>query len=69
MTEANAKDAKCRLGRLTGRAGGEPVAVGKHGRSITVVMEVPEFERPKALDHLAATSGIGLYRQKEDNDR
>jgi hypothetical protein len=37
--------------------------------SITVVMEVQEFERPKTLDHLAATSGIGRYRQKEDNDR
>jgi hypothetical protein len=55
--------------RLTGSARAEPVAVGKLGRSVTVLIGVKEFERLRALDHLAVTSGIGCSRKKEDDDR
>ena len=50
MKEAAATDAKNRFGQLLDTAMSEPVAIGKKGRPVAVLMSFAEYERLIAIE-------------------
>ncbi len=64
MQHISAREAKNRFGRLIDEARAAPIAIGKRGRAVVVVLAVEEYERLVGSDQVSTRSDSPKKREK-----